>query len=293
LALSLVRTPFETFLLPLSLGLMNPIGRLGVSGARFAQAGDALAHGHENWRSSLLMRRLNGVYTQAFNRRHGKLSHVFQGRFKAILVDRDAYLLAVCRHVELNPVRAGMVRAPGDWPWSSYRAHVGEAEVPPWLHAYLLGHDTASTADRRRVAALYARWVGEGQGQDLWGDGLRQQIYLGDEDFVVRMRALAEPQRAAAVETPRAQRSVPRRPEDWLSECTGRGEALRRACNEGGWSMTALARELGLSVSRISRLIAQAERVQRARSEQTDLRIINREDLAKAGRGGTSGRGSR
>lgn len=54
---------------------------------------------------SRLMRHLNGVYTQSFNRRHGKVGHLFQGRFKAILVDRDAYLLEVCRYVELNPVR--------------------------------------------------------------------------------------------------------------------------------------------------------------------------------------------
>lgn len=62
---------------------------------------------------SLLMRHVNGVYTQAFNRRHGKVGHLFQGRFKAILVDREAYLLEVCRYVELNPVRAGMVKQPG------------------------------------------------------------------------------------------------------------------------------------------------------------------------------------
>ena len=61
---------------------------------------------------SALMRQVNGVYTQAFNRRHAKVGHLPQGRFKAILVDRDAYLLEVCRYVELNPVRAGMVYEP-------------------------------------------------------------------------------------------------------------------------------------------------------------------------------------
>jgi len=62
---------------------------------------------------SLLMRQINGAYTQRFNRRHGKVGHVFQGRFKAILVDRESYLLELCRYVELNPVRAGMVGQPG------------------------------------------------------------------------------------------------------------------------------------------------------------------------------------
>ncbi len=93
---------------------------------------------------SVLMQQLNGIYTQAYNRRHAKVGHLFQGRFKAILVDRDSYLLEVCRYVELNPVRAGMVESPGDWPWSSYRAHCLQCDAPGWLdvdglRGYLLG----------------------------------------------------------------------------------------------------------------------------------------------------------
>ena len=63
---------------------------------------------------SLLMCHLNDVYTQAFERRHHKAGHLFQSRFKAILVDRDAYLLEVCRYVELKPVRARMMSGPGE-----------------------------------------------------------------------------------------------------------------------------------------------------------------------------------
>ena len=93
---------------------------------------------------SRLMRHVNGVYTQAFNRRHGLAGHLFQGRFKAIVVDRDAYLLDLCRHVERNPVATGLVARAEEWPWSSCRAHVGLAATPPWLdtdglHGYLLG----------------------------------------------------------------------------------------------------------------------------------------------------------
>ncbi|MEF8793266.1 MAG: transposase [Thiohalorhabdus sp.] len=65
------------------------------------------------------MRQLNGVFTQYSNRRHGRTGHLFQGRYKAILVDGDSYLLELARYVVLNPVRAGMVRNPGDWPWSN------------------------------------------------------------------------------------------------------------------------------------------------------------------------------
>jgi putative transposase len=68
------------------------------------------------------MRQLNGVYTQLSNRTHGRVGHVLQGGFKAIVVDKDNYLLELARYVVLNPVRAGMVQEPGHWPWSSYGA---------------------------------------------------------------------------------------------------------------------------------------------------------------------------
>ena len=79
------------------------------------------------------MRRLNGTYTQAFNRRHERVGHVLQGRFTSILVDKDAYLLELCRYIVLNPVRAKLVRTVHAWPWSSYRATAGRASIPPWL----------------------------------------------------------------------------------------------------------------------------------------------------------------
>jgi putative transposase len=71
------------------------------------------------------MRQLNGVYTQRLNRRHGKTGHVFQGRYKAILMERDSYLKELCRYVVLKPVRAAMVKATRGVPWSSYRATAG------------------------------------------------------------------------------------------------------------------------------------------------------------------------
>ena len=106
---------------------------------------------------SRLMRQINGVFTQLFNPRHAKVGHLFHGRFRAVLVDRDAYLLEVRRYVELNPVRAGVVDTPDTWPWSSYLAHVGRTESPPWLdtvglHGYLLGHAPRGAAESRRVA---------------------------------------------------------------------------------------------------------------------------------------------
>ena len=81
------------------------------------------------------MRHINGVYRQAFNRRHQLTGHLFQGRYKAILVDSDSYLLEVCRYVDLNPVRARMVERPDAYLWSSYRALIRVADKPDWLDA--------------------------------------------------------------------------------------------------------------------------------------------------------------
>lgn len=212
---------------------------------------------------SRLMRHVNGVYTQTYNRRHHKVGHLFQGRFKAILVDRDAYLLEVCRYVDLNPVRARMVTEPGDWPWSSYGAHEGVRLPPVWLdtasvHGYLLGRDVATAADARRAAQRYAKLVAQGKEVRLWDDALRQQIFLGDETFVERMQTLLEADRLVTTDIPRAQRS--RRPKSlraYLGEY-GRDEAIYQAHREGGHTLSAIAGELGLSVSRVSRIVSAA-----------------------------------
>ena len=122
---------------------------------------------------SRVMHHINGIYTQMFNNRHRKVGHLFQGRFKAILVDRDAYLLEVCRYVELNPVRARMVLSPGEWAWSSYRAHLCQVKGPHWLdtagvHAHLLGRDVSTAVDVLEALRAYAEWVAAAPDVHFW-----------------------------------------------------------------------------------------------------------------------------
>jgi REP element-mobilizing transposase RayT len=138
---------------------------------------------------SRLMQQVNGLYSQAFNRRHGLRGHVFEGRFKALHVDRDAYLLVVCRYVDLNPVRAGIVDSPAEWAWSSYRAHTGTEHSPPWLataelHGVLTGRLPDGSAQIQHARRRYAEWVEAGRGAPLWETSLREGLYLGDEAFV-------------------------------------------------------------------------------------------------------------
>ena len=82
---------------------------------------------------SRAMRDLNGKYAQYFNRTHKAVGHLFQGRYKAILCQRESYMQALARYIELNPVRARMVNHPSDWPWSSFQATMGSGDAPKWL----------------------------------------------------------------------------------------------------------------------------------------------------------------
>ncbi|HET7587680.1 MAG TPA: transposase [Gammaproteobacteria bacterium] len=154
------------------------------------------------------MRRLNQVYTQQFNRRHGRVGHVLQGRYKSILVDKQRYLLELCRYVVLNPVRAGMTRSAREWRWSSYRATAGLAETPEWLNVdWVLGQ-----FGRRRSAAkaAYRQFVQEGTKAPTPWHELHGQIWLGDEQFRERMAHRLKDKDIDAV--PRAQ-TEPERPD--------------------------------------------------------------------------------
>jgi REP element-mobilizing transposase RayT len=202
---------------------------------------------------SRLMRHINGVYTQSYNRQHGKVGHLFQGRFKAVLVDRDAYLLEVCRYVDLNPVRAGMVKRPPNWAWSSYRAHAGQVEAPVWLDSATLHRQLAPRAPRREGPSRYVQFVAEGKGVKLWEEALSGQIYLGGEAFVQRMMGHVASRDVR--EVPVAQRRPVIQALEWYFDQYGRDDAIARAYLEGGYTQTAIAKSTGLSVSRVSRLI--------------------------------------
>lgn len=214
---------------------------------------------------SRLMQHLNGVYTQAYNRRHNKMGHLFQGRFKGILVDRNAYLLEVCRYVDLNPLRARMVRDPGNWPWSSYGAHTGRSPGPAWLdtaavHGHLLGRDAVTSADTRLAQRRYAALAAAGKGVKLWDEALAQQIFLGGPEFVERMQALADPDKAKSKDIPRNQRRTQPRPiQYYLDHNKHRDAGIVAAVHDGQHSMTDIAAALKLSVSRVSRIVKKLE----------------------------------
>ena len=134
---------------------------------------------------SIGMRQLNGVYTQLFNKDHGRVGHLFQGRFEGILVQKDSHLLEVCRYVVLNPVRAKMVEVPQEWIWSSYCANAGQRKPHPCLTTKWVLSQLGS--DRKAAEDAYRRFVNDGiGGESIWKD-LRGQSILGETEFVEEM----------------------------------------------------------------------------------------------------------
>lgn len=207
---------------------------------------------------SKAMRQLNGVYTQAFNRRHGRVGHVLQGRFKAILVDRDSYLLELCRYVVLNPVRARTTRKPDTYPWSSYRASAGLVPTPAFLTVDWL----LSQFGRQRPAAQrkYRAFVAEGIGQPSPWERVQGQVLLGSERFVERLKPGLRDKRPLK-EIPRRQRFAGRPAlaalfgARVLANLSLRNAAIGCAHLEHGYSLSEIGRVVGLHYSTISRIV--------------------------------------
>ena len=98
---------------------------------------------------SQIMRHINGAYTTYFNTKRKRTGHLFQGRYKAILVDADEYIGELSRYIHLNPVRAGIVSKPEEYYWSSYQCYIGKKKTPGWLKTdFILGYfgDKTKTA---------------------------------------------------------------------------------------------------------------------------------------------------
>jgi len=200
------------------------------------------------------MRQLNGVYTQYFNRQHNRVGHVFQGRYKAILVEKETYLLELARYVVLNPVRAKMVAQVEDWPWSSYSAMLGKVSLFPWLEVnWVLGQ---FNGDRLKAMDGYIDFVREGVGLPPIWNGLKQQIYIGSDEFIESMLKRGAQDNKNLDDVPLMQRRVkPKMLEVYREQNSSRNEAIKAAFNSGGYTMKQIGSFFGLHYTSISRII--------------------------------------
>lgn len=153
------------------------------------------------------MRQLNGVYTQKYNWLHHKTGHVLQGRYKAILVDKESYLLELCRYVVLNPLRAKVVDKPEEWKWSSYQYTAGMKKAPDYLTTdWILG---LFGKNKVKAQKLYRRFVKEGIDTSSPWEELQGQVLLGKEEFIDKFKEMLY-DKIEIKEIPRTQRYLNR-----------------------------------------------------------------------------------
>ena len=204
------------------------------------------------------MRQLNGIYTQKYNWKYHTTGHVFQGRYKAIIVDGDSYFLELCRYVALNPVRAHATENVEDWKWSSYRATAGIDDVPSFLTTGSILAQFSTI--RKRACELYRKFVAEGiSGTSLWAE-LKGQIYLGDEYFVEEMKRLL---RNDNREIPRRQREAAKPDLSHLFAAASSKEARNKAIYTAHvtyhYTLQQIGTNLDLHYTTISRIVRDEE----------------------------------
>jgi len=203
------------------------------------------------------MRQLNGLYSQYFNRRHRLVGHLFQGRYKAILVQKESYLLELTRYVVLNPLRAGMVGTLDEWPWSSHQYVLRDAPAPAWLDTqWLLAH----FGGRRCVAVpAYVRFVLAGVGLSSPLDMTLHQMLLGDAAFVGRhqreptqdlIRAVSKPQR----------RTLALSLTEYAAQYPSREEAMARAYFSTAYTMAQIGEHFGVTYKTVGRAVRRFEK---------------------------------
>lgn len=204
------------------------------------------------------MRQLNGVYTQMFNMRHKRAGHIFQGRYKAILIQKESHLLEVCRYVVLNPVRSKTVEKPEEWEWSSYRATVGSGKTHPSLTRDWVLRQFSNK--RKQAEEKYKKFVYAGMnGERIWKE-VKGQSILGEEDFTENLVKYVKGY-TDIKEIPKKQRYVSRPKLENLFEQDIKKNKKRlkkksaEAVEKYGYSQKEIADYLGVHYSTVSRLI--------------------------------------
>jgi putative transposase len=209
---------------------------------------------------SLGMRQLNGMYTQFSNRSHKKVGHVFQGRFKSILVERDSYLLQLCRYIICNPVKAGMCKKPGQWHWSSYTPTASGKNVPDFLTVdWVLSQFSKKKKSARKK---YIEFVTKGLLEQLspWKH-VTGQVILGSKEFVEEMQ-IYQPTGNNLKEIPRIQRVAGRPtlaklfPASRSFNKAQRNRVIYEAHLDFCYTLKEIADRLGIHYTTVSRVIS-------------------------------------
>ncbi len=232
---------------------------------------------------SRIMQNLAFRYTRWINNNQSRTGHLFQGRYKAVLVDADSYMLELVRYIHLNPVRAGLVPDPSEYPWSSHRAYLG-LETLPWLEVDWVLSQFAKRLEtcRKRYAAFVQDAIAEGHRQEFHHGGGDDSRILGDDSYVNQVlgkdsRSNSRTTLEAIIRHVTAAMDI--EPETLSTPGRDRGAAQARAMI--GYlarhldiaSLTEVAARFGRDVSTLSRQVGRIEKLANSSPEmQEDLK---------------------
>ena len=203
------------------------------------------------------MRQLNGVYTQKFNRRYRESGHLFQGRYKSMLVQKEGYLLELTRYLVLNPVRAGMVRQPEDWTWSSYKAMIGVEEEKRWLDVDW----TLSQFGQNRTQSIpiYRQYVMDGKGLADPKKQVKHQMFLGNDEFVTDHRQIIDKPEKLREVSKAHKKSIAMPLSNYQKSYPHRNEAMARAYLSGAYTMSEIGLYFKVHYMTVSRAVKRFE----------------------------------
>ena len=213
---------------------------------------------------SIGMRQVNGIYTQRFNKRHNRTGHLFQGRYKAILIQKDSHLLEVARYIILNPIRAHITKQPDEWNWSSYLATAGMQAPHPCLSTqWILSqfHTNRSTAEKG-----YREFVMEGMGKETIWKEVKEQCLLGEERFAERLKPYIRGHEKIP-EISKGQRYVSRPglekifTKDICGDKGKRDKMIEEAVYGYGYKQKQIADHLGMHFTSISRILNKKDKL--------------------------------
>jgi len=194
------------------------------------------------------LRRHNSTYAQWFNKRHQRVGHVFQGRFKALVVADDQYLHTVLRYVELNPWRAGLVKHPVEWPWSSIHVSLGAAPVPPWSAVREIWGRFGTT--KSEGIARYRDFLLEGMHTAAEVLPVSHSLVIGDDRAAAEVHARVRDSESSA-EVPHEQRVLSPSLDALFFRHRDVDEGIKEAY-ASGFSLRAIATYLGVHYSTVS-----------------------------------------
>jgi len=203
------------------------------------------------------MRQLNGLYTQRFNRKHQRIGHLFQGRYQAILVDKDNYLLELSRYVALNPVRAKIVKDPKDWRWSAYQATTGHKGISCLTTDWIL----SQFDNKQKASSLYQAFVLSGIKAESPLKAVKGQLFLGQDNFIDEIKHLMSGKENLK-EITKKQYYVTRPPLNEIFEPKdkkSRDQAMYEAHQQYGYTLKDIAEYIGVHYTTVSRVIKRIE----------------------------------